>query len=672
MKSKSANQKPTGRKREKILEQDGLKRDLPDRERAERELQERAEEIEALMEAMPAVVLIAHDPDCRVISGNRVAQESLRMSKTDNISKTAPEGQQPTHFKVLSDGVELSPHELPVQLAARGLEVRGNEHEVVFEDGERLHFYGNAVPLRDSDGNSRGAISAFVDITERKQAEESLRESEQRFKSLADKIPALVWMNDVEGRGIFVNARYLEYVGLSEDEIFSGWQNIIHPDDAERYLADYRAAVERRAEHRSAGRLRRRDGVYRWFEAHGIPRFEGDRFAGYIGCNVEIHDRKMAEEALRDADRRKDEFLAMLAHELRNPLAPIRNAVHILKRPGISDEQLEWARGIIERQVDQLTRLVDDLLDVSRITQGKITLQKEKLDLMTVVGRALETSRPLIDARKHQLAVSLPSESVRLKGDLLRLAQVVSNLLSNAAKYTDEGGAIWLTAEPEDDELVLRVKDNGMGIPAEELPHIFDLFIQAERSLDRAQGGLGIGLTLVRIIVELHGGRVEAFSDGPGRGSEFEARLPLLTDERREASDLPGIVKDSASTLPRPRRVLVVDDNEDSAESLAVMLRLEGHEAVVAHDGQGAIEMARAFQPQVALLDIGLPGMNGYEVARRLRAQPGGREAALIALTGYGQAEDRQRSLEAGFDHHLTKPVNYDTLMSLINSLIVK
>ncbi|MGH9767906.1 MAG: ATP-binding protein, partial [Blastocatellia bacterium] len=423
----------------------------------------------------------------------------------------------------------------------------------------------------------------------------------------------------------------------------------------------------------------RRDGVYRWFEAIGLPRFEGDRFAGYVGCNVDVHDREMAEESLREADRRKDEFLAMLAHELRNPLAPIRNAVHILNRLDLSDERLEWSRGVIERQVEHLTRLVDDLLDVSRITQGKITLRKEKLDLMTVVGRALETSRPLIDARKHQLTVSLPSESVRLKGDLLRLAQVVSNLLNNAAKYTDEGGAIWLTAETDGEEVMLRVKDNGMGIPAEELPHIFDLFIQAERSLDRAQGGLGIGLTLVRSIVELHGGRVEAFSDGPGQGSEFVARLPLLAHAPREAlgaSRVGRVGRDVKTTAPpvlsKRRRVLVVDDNVDSAESLAVMLTLEGHEAMVAHDGPSAIELARAFQPQVALLDIGLPRMNGYEVARLLRKLPGGREMTLIALTGYGQVEDKQRSREAGFDHHLTKPVNYDTLMSLINSMILR
>jgi PAS domain S-box-containing protein len=643
-----------------------------ERERAEKELRERVEEIEALMEAVPAVVLIARDSECELITGNRVAQEALRMSKGENISKTAPQGRQPTHFKVMNGGKELLPHELPVQSAARGAEVRGNEHEVVFSDGERLHLYGNAVPLRDAAGNVRGAISAFVDITARVQAEESLRESERRFKTLADKIPALIWMEDEQGRGVFANARCVEYTGLSEEELHGGWPDVIHPDDAERFLTDCRSAKERRAEYRGALRLRRHDGAYRWFEGMGLPRFEGGRFAGYVGCLMEVHDRKMAEESLREADRRKDEFLAMLSHELRNPLAPILNAVGVLKQPGLSIERLEWARGLIERQVESLTRLVDDLLDVSRITQGKIALRRENLDLAAVVARAIETSRPLIEARKHNLTVNLPSRSMRLNGDLLRLAQVISNLLNNAAKYTGEGGDIRLTAEAVDDEVILRVKDNGTGIPAEVLPRIFDLFIQADRSLDRAQGGLGIGLTLARGVVEMHGGRLEAFSDGPGLGSEFEARLPALPVAPGEACETSVVVKGAVTEASKPCRVLVVDDSADSAESLSVMLALEGHETKTAHDGPSALELARAFQPQVTLLDIGLPGMSGYEVARRLRKQRGGRKTTLIAVSGYGQEEDRRKSREAGFDHHLTKPVNYDTLTLLINSLILK
>jgi signal transduction histidine kinase len=519
-----------------------------ERGRAEKELRERVEEIEALMEAVPAVVLIARDPDCILMTGNRVAHEALRMSKGENISKTAPDGRHPTHFKVLSGGVELLPHELPVQSAARGSELRGNEHEVVFSDGERLHLYGNAVPLRDAAGNVRGAISAFVDITARVQAEESLRE----------------------------------------------------------------------------------------------------------------------------ADRRKDEFLAMLSHELRNPLAPILNAVGVLKRPGLSDERLEWAREVIERQVENLTRMVDDLLDVSRITQGKVALKRENLDLAAVVARALETSRPLIEARKHKLTVKLPPRPVRLNGDLIRLAQVISNLLSNAAKYTGEGGDIQLTGETVNDEVIVRVKDNGIGIPAEDLQRIFDLFIQAERALDRALGGLGIGLTLARGVVEMHGGRIEAFSDGPGRGSQFVARLPALTDAPGGACESSFVVKDAGIGASKTCRVLVVDDNVDSAESLSVVLSLEGHKTKTAHDGPTALELARAFRPQVTLLDIGLPGMSGYEVARELRKQPGGRKAKLIALTGYGQEEDQRKSREAGFDHHLTKPVDYDALASLIDSMILK
>jgi PAS domain S-box-containing protein len=378
-------------------------------------------------------------------------------------------------------------------------------------------------------------------------------------------------------------------------------------------------------------------------------------------------EQARAAQALRAADQRKDEFLAMLAHELRNPLAPIRNAVQVLKLVGPADANQQWAREVIERQVQHLARLVDDLLDVSRFTQGKVKIACEPLDLATIIQRAVEASRPLIDARHHQLSVALPPEPVRLEGDLTRLVQVVGNLLNNAAKYTDEGGSIHLEATREGAEAVIRVRDNGMGLPADLLPHVFDLFTQADRSLDRSQGGLGIGLTLVRQLIRLHGGRVEARSEGPGRGSEFIVRLPA------EAEAAAADAQESAGEGDRPAasglKILLVEDSVDSAEMMAFILQLGGHDVRIAHDGPAALEAARAFQPEVVLCDIGLPGMNGYEVATRLREQPAFQRTPLIALTGYGQDEARSRSREAGFDVHLVKPVEPDALEALLGTL---
>jgi signal transduction histidine kinase/DNA-binding response OmpR family regulator len=367
---------------------------------------------------------------------------------------------------------------------------------------------------------------------------------------------------------------------------------------------------------------------------------------------------------VQDADRRKNEFLAMLAHELRNPLAPIRSAVQILRRIGSTDPQARWSQDVIERQVQQMSRLVDDMLDVSRITRGQIVLQMEPVELSDVVSRAVETSHPLIDQRRHELSVALPRERLRVEADLVRLSQVVANLLNNAAKYTAEGGLIWLTAEREGSEAVVRVRDSGMGIPGNMLSNIFDLFTQVDRSLERTQGGLGIGLTLVRTLVEMHGGTVQALSAGSNRGSEFVVRLPALVE-----APLTQTIATRAANDPKPcvpRRVLVVDDNVDGAESLAMVLRLCGHDVCCAHDGPAGLEMAEAFRPDVLLLDIGLPKMDGYEVARELRRRPELADVFLVALTGYGSDDDRRRTEEAGFDVHLVKPVDLDALPRLL------
>jgi signal transduction histidine kinase/ActR/RegA family two-component response regulator len=366
-------------------------------------------------------------------------------------------------------------------------------------------------------------------------------------------------------------------------------------------------------------------------------------------------------QRLRDADRRKDEFLAMLAHELRNPLAPIRNGLHVLRRTGTDPAAADRVTGMIGRQVEHLVRLVDDLLDVGRIMRGTIELRRRPVELAAVVARAVEAVQPEIDARGHRLVVELPPDPVRVDGDEVRLTQVVGNLLTNAAKYTDAGGTIRLTAGREDGRAVLRVADTGIGIAPDQLARIFDMFVQADRGTKRAQGGMGIGLTLVRTLVELHGGTVEAHSAGPGRGSEFIVRLPLGSEGGGRANGEARPADDPAQPRP-PSKVLVVDDNTDAAESLAVLLRLQGHSVRVAHDGPAALELAGSDPPEVAFLDIGMPHMDGLELARRFRNDPRLAGVRLIALTGWGQEEDRRRTREAGFDLHLVKPAEPDVL----------
>jgi signal transduction histidine kinase/CheY-like chemotaxis protein len=369
-------------------------------------------------------------------------------------------------------------------------------------------------------------------------------------------------------------------------------------------------------------------------------------------------------EALRDSDRRKNEFLATLAHELRNPIAPLRNALGVLYLQPPRDPTLLEIRDIFDRQIQQLSRLLDDLLDVSRIAEGKVVLKKQNVNLGSIVSEAVQMSQPLMSSRQIRLSVALPPDDLWMHGDPARLVQIVANLLNNAAKYTDRGGQVWISAQRDAGEAVLRVRDTGAGISADLLPHIFDLFTQAEWPSDRSQGGLGIGLTLVRKLVELHGGSIVAKSEGPGQGSEFIVRLPVL-------AVIPAVVLEKQgdqppkNSLPR-RRVLVVDDNIDAAQTLAMLLKLQGQEIQVAYDGLSALQVAESFHPEVVLLDIGLPRMDGYEVARRLREQVGADRVLLAALTGYGQDEDRRRSTAAGFNVHLVKPVSPEALCLLL------
>jgi PAS domain S-box-containing protein len=505
-----------------------------------------------------------------------------------------------------------------------------------------------------------------------RQGEELLRLNEERLRAIVSQATAGIAQTDLEGRFVVVNRKYCEIVGYSEAELLERrMHDVTHPEDLPRNEAQFDQAVADGTDFVIEKRYVRKDGSVVWVNnSVTLVRDGAGRPQGILAVVIDVTERRRAEEALQQADRRKDEFLAMLAHELRNPLAPICNALQILRAPGTAGAAVEEAVGVLERQVRHLVRLVDDLLDVSRIMRGRIDLRKERLDLAAVVAQAVETVRPVLDARGHELTVALPAEPVRLVGDGVRLAQVFANLLHNAAKYTEGPGRIRLSAAREDGSVAVRVQDSGVGIAPEVLPHIFDLFVQADRSIARSQGGLGIGLTIVRRLVNLHGGTITATSAGPGRGSEFVVRLPALpaTDSLRESAAGGPSPPPGNNAIPS-RRILVVDDNVDAARSLATLLRLLGHAVRTAHDGAAALEAAGAERPELVFLDIGLPGMDGYEVARRLRQEPGLRRTRLVALTGYGQEEDRRRSEQAGFDRHVVKPVDLAVLKALLADL---
>ncbi len=552
--------------------------------------------------------------------------------------------------------------------------------------GERFYFEGRlrradeevrwvefrGLPLRTG-GMPLRMHGTAADITERKRAENRLRESEERFRLMADAVPVLIWVSDQTKGCTWFNKTWLNFSGRTPQELVgNGWADDVHPDDLDRCLGIYVTNFDARRPFTMEYRLKRHDGEYRWVEDNGLPRYDGDgAFAGYIGSCVDFTERKVAEEALRrlaadlsEADRKKDDFIALLAHELRNPLAPIRNGLQVLRLSRDSATR-ERSQAMMDRQLTHMVRMIDDLLDVSRIGRNKMELRRERVALTDVVNSAVETARPAIEEAGHELRVSLPPHPVFLDADLTRLSQVLSNLLTNSAKYTERGGTIILSAESNGGAAVVSVRDNGIGIPARALPTIFDMFSQVDRPIERSTGGLGIGLALVKGLVEMHGGTVEARSEGEGRGSMFTVTLPTVADEEPVA-DAPG---DGQATAGRVRRVLVVDDNHDGAESMADMLRLLGHQVHTAHDGLEAVEQAERFRPEVILMDIGMPVLNGLEATQRIRERPWGRGVAIIALTGWGQDGDRERSREAGCDGHLVKPVDLADLARALTDL---
>lgn len=522
-------------------------RDITTRQRAEdavRQSQqrerERAAELEAVLRATPTPIWIAHDPQCRQVTGNPASYRLLRMEEGTNVSAAAV-GMWSRKYNTFHDGRPLDEENLPMRLAIReGREIEGVEMTVISEDGHARHLYGNASPIRDREGMVRGAVSAFVDITEIKKSQETLQE----------------------------------------------------------------------------------------------------------------------------ADRRKDEFLATLAHELRNPLAPLRNSLEIMKADSGDHDTSLQCRATMERQLGQMIRLVDDLIDVSRISRNQLTLKLETVELATIMQHALEACRPLAEAANHELIVSLPAEPVRFTADAARMAQVVSNLLTNACKYSDPGQSIRVTAQVSEGRLVIEVQDQGIGISPEQMDQIFEMFTQLDRTLERTQGGLGIGLSLVKRLVEMHHGRVTAYSAGLGTGCTFTVQIPIQLPAE---SSTPARPAGAAEIFRTRRKILVADDNRDSAKTLATLLKLYGHEVHTAHDGEEALSAAEALRPEVILLDIGMPKMNGYDVCRRIREFPWGQKIVMAALTGWGQDEDRRQSQSAGFNEHFVKPVDLMELQRLIS-----
>jgi PAS domain S-box-containing protein len=527
---------------------------------------------------------------------------------------------------------------------------------------------------RNADGSVEYLSTVARDLSERIRAEEALRESEERFRRVVQQAPIPIFVHAQDGQVLEMSAAVTRLTGWTREDI---------PDARAWYLKGRRLSADkieteleedrRRFVREESPELREitvwtRFGEPRlWLVQDSAPMKLPDGRPLMTSMAIDLTERRRAEEGLHAAERQKDEFIAMLAHELRNPLAPIRNAVQVLREPQLAAPELNWVRDVIDRQVAQMSRLMDDLLDVSRVTHGTLTLRRGPVDLAEVLEQAVEASRPAINFRRHTLRQILPGEAVRVEGDASRLVQVFSNLLDNAAKYTETGGHLDLILEATPGEAIVRVRDNGRGIEADLLPHIFDVFTQDDRSLDRTQGGLGLGLALVRRLTEMHDGWVEAHSAGPGQGAEFTVRLPRLAIA--VSGEGPGAEGEGLARKPAALRILVVDDNVDSADSMALLLSLDGHEVRTAFDGPGALAEAADFQPRAVLLDIGLPGMDGYEVARRMRELPGLRDVLMIAITGYGQEDDRTRSKAAGFDHHLVKPVDPETLSRLLDTV---
>ena len=638
--------------RGQIVGASSVARDISDRKRVEAALRESEERFRALVMNAPAAIFIK-DLDGRYRVANTLARAAL--GRTEGVEGMTDDELLPADVADL-----LRRHDLEV--LARGSAIE--QEELVRRPGFERSYLSVKFPVPGASGEPSGVGGVAIDVTDRLRAEAARRESDERFRTLADHIAQLAWMADENGGIFWYNQRWFDYTGTTLEEMQGwGWTKLQHPDHVDRVLARVRHSRNAGDTWEDTFPLRGRDGTYRWFLTRAVPiRGPEGGVLRWFGTNTDVTALREAEEALREADRRKDLFLATLAHEIRNPLAPLRHAVDVVRAGAADSDTQRRMRDMMDRQLAQLERLVDDLIDVSRITRDRLELRKETLELGAFIAQVAESAQALAASFQHELEVLPPTGSVPFVADPVRLAQVLGNLLENACKYTPTGGRISLAAEREADEVVFSVRDTGIGIAPELVPRAFEMFTQLGDPAYRVPGGLGVGLTLVRRLVELHGGTVTARSEPGECGSEFEVRLPIEHSESRPPA---APRRRGGGSL---RRILLVDDNEDAAESLAMLLRHAGHEVHVAGDGEAGLEAAAALRPDAVLLDIGLPGISGLDVARRLRAQPWGEALLLVALTGWGQAEDRQRSREAGFDEHFVKPVGRAELMSLLEA----
>lgn len=525
-------------------------------------------------------------------------------------------------------------------------------------------------PIKNEQGEVFGIFCEGIDVTDNVRANDALRESEQRLRQLANTIPHLTWMAQPDGFIHWYNDRWYEFTGVELDSAKGwAWTNLFDADDVPIMLERWGNSVATGEPYEVTVRMRNADGEWRTFFIRAEPlRDVSGSIVQWFGTNTDITDLRKAQDELMTANRRKDEFLAMLAHELRNPLAPISAAAELIKLSGNDPQRAGRASDVITRQVRHMTDLVDDLLDVSRVTRGLIQLEAHNLELKLVLANAIEQTRPLIEARRHVLTTNVSTEHLVVHGDHTRLVQVVANLLSNAAKYTPQGGEIQLNLGLKGPDAQIVVHDRGIGIDAALLPHVFDLFTQAERTPDRSQGGLGIGLALVKSVVALHGGSIEAHSDGPDLGSTFTITLPLV-----HQNELPR--EDSADGVPRhtPQlSILIVDDNVDAAQTLGLLLQTKGYQVEIKADGKTALHDTASQHYDVLILDIGLPDMTGYELARKLRERSSLVRSTFLALTGYGQANDRVLSKMSGFDHHFVKPADIEKMEKVFQKAVMK
>ncbi len=637
--------------------------------------------------------VIAADTRARVVFINPPACRLTGCPETEAIGKdlaeVLPRVDLRTGESVPSPSIAATDPGAPIANAGPAL--------LVARDGRRILVEDTTTPIVDASGQTIGAVIVLRDTSvrqpsttdpaggdEHRRSTDSVPvsvpasdEAEARFRAFFDHDTNFAAVLDQEGRVVEANCLCLDSCGFRREEVVGrsfwecGWWN---------RSPELARTIRERTLLAAAGRPVRAevayflaDGSERAVDLTVAPATDAHGRVRFIAAaGTDITERRQAEEALRQSDRRKDEFLAMLAHELRNPLAAVRNATQVLRLADVPPEHADWAKGIIDRQVRHLARLIDDLLDVSRITRGKVELRKERLEVSPIINAAVDAVRPLIEEKQQRLEVSFMPGTLWCEADATRLEQVLINLLSNATRFTDSGGGLWLSARHDGRDLHFIVEDTGVGIPPEQLAQMFELFAQGDRTAARTEGGLGIGLTLVKQIAEMHGGRATAHSEGPGRGSRFTVTLPAIPGPRAalpaRSPDVPASRSGSAAAAAHRSRILIVDDNADTALGLARLLRLLGHEVRVAHDGLAALDAVHQERPDFLLLDIGLPGMDGYQVAAQLRGEPGMDSLVIIAITGYGQDEDRRRSRVAGFNHHLVKPVDYQTLVTLLSS----